>query len=182
MLDIGRHIDSVHSDDVGETILGVINSVKRNKIRRYTGINDGYLILSVANSIEGMGAMTDRKWRIIALGMIWSVASTANEDPIIEFGISGNYDAFGKMSSTITGGEKFNAGDHQKYDPLDLLAPEAIAETSATLVVTWTAGVEFGVWQKTGKELFAVEAAVAGMTTGYITPYVLAEIDTGGKW
>ena len=182
MLEIGRHIDSVHSDDVSETILGVINSVKRNKIFLVCGIDNGYITLSVANNFERIESIIFDKWRVIALGMHWIEASTADEDPIVDFGYNSDDDAYGKMTSAITGGEKFCIDDFQKYDPLNLLTSEVIAETSATLVTTWTAGVKFGIWQKNVRSLWAREAAVAAMTTGLVKTFMVIEVDTGGKW
>jgi hypothetical protein len=182
MLDIGRHIDSIHSDDTEETILGVIKSVNRNKLRILPGDGDGLVNISVANDHERLEVTPYKAWRVVALGMMWISATTVNEDPIIDFGYSGDDDAFAKMTSAITGGEKFCIFDHQKYDPLNLLTPEKITETSATLATTWTEGAEFGVWKNTVVDLWCREAAVGAMSTGLIKPYMLIEIDTGGKW
>ena len=65
---------------------------------------------------------------------------------------------------------------------MDLLAPEVITEASPTMDITWTEGTIFGIWQTDVKYLMCIEAAVAGLTTGKIEPYMLIEIDSGGKW
>ena len=167
-----------------QTVEGIANKVAkgRNKIYLIHGVTDGIIDISNANEHERLDILPYKTWRVIGLGMFWTGASAANEDPVIEYGYPSDQDAFGKMTSAITGGEKFRADDHQKYDPLDLLAPEVITETSATMVVTWTEGVEFGVWQTAPLDVRCWEAAVAGMTAGYIIPYMLVEVDSGGKW
>ena len=167
-----------------QTVEGIANKVAkgRNKVRIIRGVTDGYLNISNANEYERIEISVYKAWRVIGMGMIWTAASTANEDPVVEFGDESDRDAFGKMTSAITGGEKFCVNDHQKYDPLDLLAPEVITEASATLAITWMEGVDFGVWQTTAKNLMTGETAVAAMTTGVMMPYLLIEIDTGGKW
>ena len=182
MIEAGKGLGSLEFDEVGERMLAVIGAAERNKMYVIKGATDGQLNISNANEYERMDVLPYNAWRIIGMGMLWTQASTANEDPIVEFGRSGNSDAYGKMTSAITGGEKFNEGDHQKYDPLGLLAPEVIAETSATLAITWTEGAEFGVWETTPKRFLVWEAAVAAMTTGTIMPYMLVEIKTGGRW
>ena len=182
MLEPGRHIDSVHSDDVGETILGVINSVDRNKLRIVSGITDGYLNISNANEYERLEIVPYKMWRVIGFGMYWIAASTADEDPIIEFGNANDPDAYGKMSSVVTGGKLFHSEDCVTYDPLCLFAPTTLTETSGYLVITWTKGIKFGVWETTIKRLQVIEAAVAGMTSGVVKPYMIIEVDTGGKW
>ena len=182
MIEAGKGLGSLKFDEVGERMLAVIGAAERNKMRVIRGTTDGLLNVSIANETERMEIEPYKAWRVIGLGVFWIIASTANEDPIIDFGYSGDDDAFGKMTSAITGGEKFNIGDHQKYDPLNLLTPEVIAEASATLAITWTPGVKFGVWQKSLFDTWCREAAVAGITTGYVRPYMVVEIDTGGKW
>jgi hypothetical protein len=181
MIEIGADESSKKLDEIGERILGVMNSVKRNKVIIIEG-GHAALTVSNANEIRRVEMLPFSRWRVIGLGMYWRAASTANDDPIVEFGRVGDPDAYGKMTSAITGGEKFVAGDHQKYDPLELLCPNVIAETSATLVVTWTQGVEFGVWNTVVRDLQVAEAAVLGMTSGQVRTYMLIEVDTGGKW
>ena len=180
MLDIGQKMPEFRGD--GSTIKGVVEGLKHNKLRILRGVTDGILCISNANEIERMEVPSYKKWRVIGLGMFWIAASTANEDPVVEFGYSGAHNAFGKMTSVITGGEKFNVNDHQKYDPSNTLPEEVIVETSATLTTTWTEGAAFNVWQTSIKDLRVVEAAVAGMTSGHLMPYIVIEIDTGGKW
>ena len=181
MLDIGRHIDSVRSDDEEETILGVINDVDRNKLYLNT-VGHWGLIISNPNEYKRLKIIPFKMWRVIALGMFWSNASTANEDPVVDFGTSISHLHFGRMTAAITGGEKFTGGDHQKYDPLNLLAPEKIAETSPTLVTTWTPGPKFNVWQNAPLDVIVVEAAAVDMTSGILRPYMLIEVKTGGMW
>ena len=180
MIDVGQKAPEFRGD--GSTIKGVVEELKYNKVRALYGCTNGVLDLTAANSIESINISPYPRWRVVALGMYWAMQSTANEDPIIDFGYYGNDDAFGKMTSAITGGEKFCVGDHQKYDPLGLLASEIITEASGTLAITWTEGVKFGVWQTSPLEVWCREAAVAGMTTGQIKPYMIIEIKTGGKW
>ena len=179
MLEIGHKAPEFRGE--GSTIKGVVEGLKHNKMYIVHGLTES-LDLGVANKVEYVEPVPFSQWKIIGLGMMWSENSTANEDPIVEFGRLGDNDRFGKMTSAITGGEKFSLGDHQKYDPFGLLAPEIIAETSATLSVTWTEGDKFNVWRKSSKNLCVTEAAVAGMTSGKVRPYFLVEIDTGGKW
>ena len=181
VLDIGTYESSVKLDEVGERILGVINAVERNKIFVvHGGINP--LDIDNINEIKKIECVPLGCWRVIALGGYWMEASTANEDPIVEFGRVGDPDAYGKMTSAITGGEKFNIADFQKLDPLDILSAEVIAETSATLATTWTTGAEFNVWNCKCEDLEVAEAAVAGMSSGKIKPFMVIEVKTRGKW
>ena len=179
MLDIGQRPGEFRGD--GSTIKGVVDGLKYNKLIIYS-IDTTNLDLGVANSNKRLGIVPFKRWRVVALGMMWIEGSTANEDPIVEFGNFGDDNAYGTMTSAITGGEKFCLNDHQKYDPLDLLAPEVIAETSATLAITWTEGVKFNVWQTVSESLKTIEAAVAGMTSGQVKPYMIIEVDKGGRW
>ena len=174
MLDIGRHIDSVHSDDTGETILGVINSVKRNKILMLHASDTGYVDLTTANQYRRLEFPPFLRWRVIGIGMFFIAVTTANEDPVVDFGDSADPDSMGKMTSVITGGEKFCKNDHIKYDPLGISAPEVLAEASATLGITWTVGVEFNVWQDTFMDIWVQEAAAAGISSGRVRPYMIA--------
>jgi hypothetical protein len=180
-LDIGTDESSVRLDEVGERILGVMGSVKRNKIFR-TGLGDGYLNLPTVNQTKYFDSFCYARWRVVGFALSWAGASTANEDPIVELGYLGDNDGFGKMTSAITGGEKFCVNDMIKHDPLNLLAEEVITEASATMVITWTEGVQFNVWQTSMKTLMCGEAAVAGMTSGIVRPCMVIEVDTGGRW
>ena len=183
MRDIGIGETNRKLDEEGERVLGVIHSLglNRNKVYIIHG-GDNPLDIDAVNSIKVVEVIPFARWRVVAVGAFWIEASTANEDPIIEFGYAGDPDAYGKMTAAITGGEKFNANDSIKYDPLELLAPELIAEISATFVVTWTQGAEFGVWNTVMKNLIISEAAVAGMTSGKVRPYIVIEVDARGKW
>ena len=180
MLDIGQKAPEFRGD--GSTIKGVVEGLKHNKLCVISGVYDSYLDITAANTYERLDIVPYKTWRVIGFGMYWLAGSTANEDPIIEFGYNSDNNAFGTMTSEITGGERLASGDHQKYDPTGILAPEIIAEASATLVITWTEGVAFNVWQTSLRDLRAVEAAVAGMSSGYVLHYMLIEVDTGGKW
>jgi hypothetical protein len=179
MLEIGEKT-LVFSGD-GSTIKGIVEGLKYNKLFRVDG-NDRQLHLPTANSKLYFQTIPFKRWRVIALGLLWVAASTANEDPIVDFGDNTDVDAYGKMTSAITGGEKFCANDFQKYDPLNILTDEVITETSATLAITWTKGVDFGLWKGKMKDLRVAEAAVAGMTTGDVRPFMIIEVDTGGRW
>ena len=183
MIDIGTEQTNRRLDEEGEKVLGVIHSLglNRNKIYIVHG-GDSPLDIDAVNSIKVVEVIPFPRWRVVAVGAFWIEASTANEDPIIEFGRVGDPDAYGKMTAAITGGEKFSVNDSIKYDPLELLALEVIAETSGTFVVTWTEGVEFGIWNTTFKNLIVSEAAVGGMSSGKVRPYMVIEVDTGGKW
>ena len=181
MLDIGVDESSVKLDEVGERTLGVLGAVGRNKLLGIS-IPYEYLDLGIPNKSSRISPVPFKFWRIVALCMTWTEASTANEDPAVEIGEMGDLDSIGKMTSAIIGGEKFCAGDFQKYDPLNILADEIITETSATMTVTWTPGVKFNVWQTTPFVMFVCEAAVAGMTSGRITPCIIIEVKTRGKW
>ena len=179
MIEIGKQPGECTADD--EQIRSIARGIERNKIIKFDSGHES-LIISNANEIKRLGIAVFARWRVIGMGLYWVAASTANDDPIIEFGHNTNLNGFGTMAAAITGGEKFCAYDHQKYDPLNLSSQEIITETSATLVVTWTEGVDFNVWQTTIKTLHVIEAAVAGMTSGTIRPYMIIEVDTGGKW
>ena len=180
MLEIGQKAPEFRGD--GSTIKGVVEGLKYNKIFLGGGFTDGYVSLSVANNYERIIIPIYKKWRVIAVGGFWIQASTANEDPVLDFGYNSNDDAFAKMTSVITGGEKFCVGDFQKYDPLHLLTAEIITETSATMDITWTEGTEFNVWQNTVLDIWCREAAAGAMSSGYVMPYMIIEVDTGGKW
>ena len=179
MIEIGRKAPEFRGE--GSTVKGIVDGLKYNKI--FVCSTAGVVLdLGTANAYKLLSPPMFDRWKVIGMGMHWWEASTANEDPAVEFGRYGDGDAYGKMTSAITGGERFRVEDHQKYDPLNILAQEVIAETSATLAVTWTEGVEFNVWQDKIRFLRVVEAAVAGMTSGGVAPYIAIEVDTGGKW
>ena len=179
MLEIGQKAPEFRGD--GSTIKGVVEGLKHNKIY-VADILSAYLNLTTANSSARFEVQPFKRWRVIGFGMLWRALSTANEDPIVEFGTIADNDSIGKISYAITGGEKMCINDHIKYDPYDLLTPEVITEASATLVITKTVGTSFGVWQKDLKRYAATEAAVAGMSSGFVYPYMIIEVDTGGKW
>lgn len=179
MLEIGEIAGNRRGE--GSTIKGIVQGLKHNKLV-VISTSSAYINLPTANQYKRIDLPVFSQWRVIACGMLWITASTANEDPIINFGTITDNDAYGKMTSAITGGEKFAVGDFQKLDPYNILMPEVIAETSATLVTTWTEGVQFNKWQNACQDIAVFEAAVAGMTTGIIRPFVVIEIDTGGKW
>ena len=181
MLDIGTEEGSLKLDEVGERALGVINAVERNKVF-FTHTGESVLDLGTANQYRRLEPVGFKYWKVIALGMLWLEASTADEDPVVIFGRVGDTNAYGTMTSAITGGEKFNTTDVQKYDPLDILANEIIAETSATLAVTWTEGAEFNVWNARPVEFLITEAAIAGMSSGMVRPFMVIEVKTRGKW
>lgn len=178
MLEIGHKAPEFRGE--GSTIKGVVEGLKHNKI--FLTTSGDILDLGAANSIIYLGVIPFARWKVIGIGMYWREASTANEDPVVDFGEYGNPDAYGKMTSAITGGEKFCVTDHQKYESSRLLAPEVITETSATLVTTWAEGIKFNIWRTKANRLFVQEAAVAGMTSGMVMPYFIIEVDTGGKW
>jgi hypothetical protein len=180
-LDLGTDESSVKLDEVGERILGVMGSVNRNKIRE-VGMGDGYMYLPTTNEVKYFDMICYTRWRVIGFTLSWGEASTANEDPIIDLGHTGDADAFGKMTSAITGGEKFCVNDMIKYDPLNILGKEVLTEASATMDITWTEGVKFNVWQTSPKNLICAEAAVAVMSSGLVRPCMVIEVDTGGKW
>lgn len=182
MLEIGTSEYGLVRDTFGARVLTSIRNIKRNKIFIIFGISDSTIDITIPNNHENLYIIPFNSWKVIGLGLFWWVASTPNEDPIVTFGYPGAQNAFGTMTAAITGGEKFNVNDHQKYDPLNILSVEVIAETSATLVTTWTPGAEFNVWETGVKRLMAYEAAVAGMTTGLVVPYLIIEVNTGGKW
>lgn len=177
MLEIGQRAGEFRGD--GSTIKGVVEGLKHNKVYF---VDNEYISISTANQYIRLAISPFSRWRVIGAGLYWLDASTANEDPVIEFGHKDANDAYATMTSAITGGEKFCSKDHQKLDPFGILAKEVITETSATLVVTWTTGAKFGVWETDAKSLKATEAAVAGMTSGKVKPYMIVEVDTGGKW
>jgi hypothetical protein len=178
MLDIGQKAPEFRGE--GSTIKGVVEGLQHNKIFvSHTGAD--YVALATANQVKYLSIMPFKRWKVVALGMYWIQASTANEDPIIDFGEADDPDAYGKMTSAITGGEKFNIGDFLAYDPFGILGKTVIAETSATLVVTWTEGTDFNKWNDTPQNFKAQEAAVAGMSSGAVKPIAVIEVDTGGK-
>lgn len=179
MLEIGVHTDKIHLKE--GTIASAILSYQHNRLMVLHG-GDSPLDLATINQIKKIETIPIKRWRVIGLGMYWTEASTANEDPIVIFGRVGDTDAYGKMTSAITGGEKFNIGDVLVYDPLGILTPNVIVETSATLVITWTKGAEFGEWNSVARDLEVAEAAVAGMTTGYVRPFIVVEIDAEGMY
>lgn len=181
MIEIGKGLGSLKFDEVGERMLTVIGAAERNKIFILHD-SASYLDLSAANTFGRLEIPIFKQWRVIGLGMLWALASTAGEDPAVDFGYNSDDNAFGNMTSAITGGEKFVKDDHIKYDPYDLLADEVVTEASATLDVTWTAGVAFAVWQTSIKDIRAYEAAVGGITTGTVKPYMVIEVNSGGRW
>ena len=166
-----------------QTVEGIANKVVKGR-NRIIILNDGdsYIDLSTANQYKRLEISFFRRWRVIGMGMLWSGASTANEDPVVEFGVNSDSTYFGTMTSAITGGEKFVGSDHLKYDPYGILADEVISEASATLVTTWTEGAGFNVWQNSTKDVRATEGAVAAMSSGLIKPYIIIEVNTGGRW
>lgn len=182
MLELGRHIDSVSFDSMGETILSVINTVNRNNLILVGGVTDAFINITVANNLETFTSVPYKKWRVVALGLLWTSLGAVNEDPAIEFGQTTDKDCFGLMSSVVTGGERFRADDHLKYDPYNILTPEILTEASATMTITWTKGIKFGLWQDKNLNTCAAEAAVGAMTMGAVKPYMVIEVDSGGKW
>jgi hypothetical protein len=181
MLEIGDREEVLRLNADGKQIAGIARSVMHNKLILLHG-GDAPLDIDNANEIKQIETVPFARWRVIALGIYWVEASTADEDPIIHFGRVGDVDAYGIIGSAITGGEKFNIADFQKYDPKGILADEVIAETSATLVITWTPGAEFNVWNVKAYDLQVAEAAAAGMTSGKVRPFVVIEIDSGGLY
>ena len=183
MRNIGIVETQKHLDEEGERILGVIHSLglNRNKVVIVHG-GDSPLDIGNINEIKKIETLPFACWRVIAVGAYWVEATVADDKPILEFGRVGDPDAYGKVVATVTGGEKFNIADHTKYDPLELAAPEVQAEASATFTLTWTQGAEFGVWNSVIRDLEVAEAAVLAMTSGQVRPYMLIEVDTGGKW
>lgn len=180
MLEIGEIAGNRRGE--GSTIKGIVEGLKHNKIR-VLDIGNDELNLTIANSFKRLGVIPYRHYRVLGYGLLWSVASTAGEDPIIDFGNEHGATKIGKITTAITGGEKFLAYDRIKYDPLNLAADEKISEASATLVITRDAGEDFGVWKhNTPLNIYAQEAAVAPLSGGKVKPYVIIEVDTGGKW
>ena len=179
MIEVGKQPRECNAND--EQTRVIVRGMERNKIF-FVDNTEGYLNLTSTNTNVRVSPMPFKKWRVIGMGIFWVVASSAGEDPVIEFGQSSDNDCFGKMSATITGGEKFCVDDHVKYDPLNVLGLEVITETSPTLVTTWTEGICFNVWQTTIRGFRIYEAAVASMTTGAVKPYIIIEVDTGGLW
>ena len=181
MLEIGEPEGNYNLDSADVKTLELIKGFNRNRVVIVHG-GDTPLDIDNANEIKKLEIMPFKRWKVLAMALYWIEASTANEDPVIWFGRVGDGDAYGKMTAIITGGEKFNIADHTKYDPLELVAPEVMLEASATFNVTWTEGVEFGVWQTSPANFSVAEAAVAGMTSGKVRPYMIIEVDSGGKW
>ena len=179
MIEAGKGLGSLKFDEVGERMLAVIGAAERNKV---ITVQSPMLSLNVANQSQKFDSLFFKEYRIIGLCIFWIDSSTANEDPVVEFGYETDNNACGTMTSTITGGEKFVKGDYIKYDPLDLLPSEVLAEASATFDITWTPGVDFYIWQTGVHDLRAFEAAAAALTTGYVRNSIVVEIKTGGRW
>ena len=182
MLEIGNTLAKLQLSPKDAGIAGIAASLGHNKLILRGGEDNGYINIGNANESESLGWISYSRWKVVALGMFWTSASTADDNVTLEFGTNIDNDRYGKMASAITGGEKFCLYDFQKYDPYNILCEETITEASGTMVITWTPGVKFGVWETTPLRLYVIEAAAAGMTSGYISPQMIIEIDTGGKW
>ena len=177
MLNIGE-IAGNHRGD-GSRIKGIVEGLEHNKLMLLEGgniVDFG----AAANTNIVLGWSYYAKWRIAGVGFRCHTENfTDAEDPELSFGSATDADLFGKMKVTYPALEKMTIGDVASYSVRDILRSIlSEAETG----ITFTAGSPDGwnVWQTAALEI-SVEN-VAQLTTGQGYPFVLIEIDTGGKW
>ena len=179
MLNIGETIGDLEYAGEGERILGVAGDILHNKLVLFEGTNIVDFGAAGGTNIV-LGWVYYAKWRIIELGFRCHTENfTDAQDPELSFGSAADADLFGKMKVTYPAAEKMVIGDVATQGANSLLSSIlAEAETG----ITFTAGDPNGrvTWQAAPLEV-SVEN-VAQLTTGQGYPFVLIEIDTGGKW
>ena len=116
-----------------------------------------------------------KKWRVIGIGVRFTVNFTAGENFDIRIGVSGDVDLFGYVYASITAPNLFKAGDVIIQDKMNMLGVSIFADTVYS--ETFTAGTPNGQveWQYGYKEVEEYNEYARTSGAGY--PFILVEID-----
>ena len=177
MLKVGEHVDKIHLKE-GE-IASAILAYQHNRAVLLEGSN----IVdfgAAANTNIVLGWAYYAKWRVAGLGFRCHTENfTDAEDPELAFGSAADPDLFGKLKVTYPANEKMVIGD---------VASETVGNLLSSILAEAETGITFSMgaingrvnWQTSPLEI-SVEN-IAQLTTGQGYPFVLIEIDAGGKY
>ena len=116
-----------------------------------------------------------KKWRVIGIGVRFTVNFTAGEHLYVKMGVSGDVDLFGQMVTTTTAPNLLKAGDVAIRDKMNMLGVSIFTDTVDNEI--FTPGDPDGQieWQYGYHEVeeYNEHARIAG--AGY--PFILVEID-----